>query len=170
MPNYSTLDLVRHNGEEFIVVSSAAAVTTLTSPNWPAEFSEIEDAGIIETVSISTADIIMIEPAADRLAKFNAHLITIGDNADRNESWDWSDVSMLLQEATSILPRNLLAIDLDQERWALVAEIDDDLATLARPAAQIIASHAVNLGEADVSDLAEALDSARNLVAPTPHP
>lgn len=162
----SLFDLVEHQGKNYTVcgVDSAGKVK-LIERSWPVEFGELEDFAAPSAIDAPASSVRVLESGRDRLLKIADMLIESDERAEARGGTDWSDVDSILVAAAEALPSNLLVIDLEKSSWKLSEDVPDGLLLLVNPAAVVIATHAIGAGDANISDIEDAVSYARRAVA-----
>ena len=160
----SLFDLVEYNGNKLTVCGiGASGVLTLIEKSWPVEFGTFDEYVPPQPVIADVGSVSVVEGGRDRLLAVARLLIEADDNAEARQHLEWNDVEAALHAATEVLPSSLLTIG--ERGWSISEQVPDDMLLLVNPAARIIATHVLGMGDANLSDVEEATSDARRAIA-----
>jgi hypothetical protein len=162
----SLFDLVEFEGKKFTVCAATAdGRVALVERAWPIEFGEVETFVAPPLVETKVDLVRILELGEERLLAVADLLVTADDNAAARLELDWNDVDAALMAASEVLPSNILMLDFDKGEWQVSEVVPDEMLLLVKPAAVIIATHAIGGGDANLSDVERAADFARQAIA-----
>ncbi len=158
-------DLVAHKGSDYTVCGVSDGRLRLIGRTWPVEFAEVEDFVAPAAFEVGAGEVTVKETGQERLLGIARMLLEAEERAGSKGSLDWNDVDAALEASAQVVPSNLLEIDYSGRGAWRLADVPDEMLLLANPAAMVIATHAVRLGEADIADIETATAWARDAVA-----